>query len=493
MIKKYWQEIASLIFLNIIVIYYPVLDFVKSNGILKQYFGLTPANFTLIFASLFFIPLLLSFLVTRFVKYGFNIIVGFYSMILACGLMTQMGVGLSIIPVIFIILLNIGLVKKKENVVWVLSILGTILFLDSLYKTHRTFSWHFKQGWYSYEQYAEEIKALEKKENAPKHVLFILLDGTDLTTSYLDPEKLPDKSMFPNMHKLAKSGVFFPNAVTNAPQTYASVPIIFTGVKSYPKANIAFQNGRTLLHILEGHYSESKAYAFKNYYQSYCDADINRCYPFKNEADDNELVSILWSFYLYNHSFKQTTLPIKLGNEFEPDGESFEFETFLKDFNKLDTNKTSFHFVHIFRREHHKIKEFDLELGKILETLENKNLLDDTLIAVFSDHGMDMHEKEKKKYGFKSPQNSSIIKVPIFLSYPKSLNHQVPRKIVQNADLFSTILNLVFKPNKMIESNGQDMLSPEYQENLDSFYNCDPNGTLVGLKDRTSFILSKCK
>jgi arylsulfatase A-like enzyme len=89
------------------------------------------------------------------------------------------------------------------------------------------------------------------------------------------------------------------------------------------------------------------------------------------------------------------------------------------------------------------ISEVDSWIGKILDTLEARGLIDETIIVFCSDHGEWLGEHLKYGKGFWAPD--VVSRVPLIVRVPSSLNGANGRHvtdIVENVDIVPTLLNL---------------------------------------------------
>lgn len=93
------------------------------------------------------------------------------------------------------------------------------------------------------------------------------------------------------------------------------------------------------------------------------------------------------------------------------------------------------------------ITAMDYGIGKIISSLEDNKLIDDTIIIFTSDNGMNMgHHGIWGKGNGTFPQNlyETSVKVPFVISCPKKLkSNVVSKKPHSHYDLFSTILSLL--------------------------------------------------
>ena len=86
---------------------------------------------------------------------------------------------------------------------------------------------------------------------------------------------------------------------------------------------------------------------------------------------------------------------------------------------------------------------------RIIQTLKNENLYDDTLLIVMADHGESIGEHNLMFHVWSLYDD--LIKVPLFIKYPKDVGITgTISKIVQNVDILPTILALLGKHNHRV-------------------------------------------
>ncbi len=91
------------------------------------------------------------------------------------------------------------------------------------------------------------------------------------------------------------------------------------------------------------------------------------------------------------------------------------------------------------------VKNFDDELKRILDYLEDSGLSDNTVVVIFSDHGMEFFEHETWGQG-----NSAIgdfsARVPLIIADPRNRRQQTVSSVVRTVDLAPTLLDLIGAP-----------------------------------------------
>jgi arylsulfatase A-like enzyme len=91
------------------------------------------------------------------------------------------------------------------------------------------------------------------------------------------------------------------------------------------------------------------------------------------------------------------------------------------------------------------VKNFDDEVARILDYLENSGLADNTIVLIFSDHGFEFFEHETWGQG-----NSAIgdfsARVPLIISDPRHPQPALVPEVVRTVDIAPTLLELAGLP-----------------------------------------------
>jgi len=102
------------------------------------------------------------------------------------------------------------------------------------------------------------------------------------------------------------------------------------------------------------------------------------------------------------------------------------------------------------------IRAMDVEIGRLVERLEDLHLVHDTVIAFASDHGEEFLEHGRPFHGFST--YGEMLNVPLVLSWPRALpKGVVVKETVENLDLMPTLLDLSELPLPE-EAQGQSLL-----------------------------------
>ncbi len=488
-----YKYYLSITFINILAVYKPVLDLMRKNTILEQYYGLTPTTFCLILGSLFVLPLLLQGVFSLFFdgKKVFRTIFLVLALLQFAGILTVKNniQGYFLVVMYLILILNAFKDKFFKNFIWTLSVLSILLTLHTANKTYSGFSRDlFPLGWFDYGKYENEIKELSLKDDAPSNIIFIMLDGTDLTSDFLGEDMYPLPEKLPFLSKFSREDAqFFPNARSNSPQTFISIPNLLTGIREYKEAYKNSKEGRSLLHILAKHYKPN-IFAYRGYYESFCAYENLACSPFNHDKKDLGLYNIIWRMYLYNISLNKIELPVKV-KKFNPKKESYTFNDLISRIKTAKQGEKGLFYTHIFRRYKSQLIQFDHELSMLVDSLKEQGKYEDSLIIIMSDHGIVRSESEKTiEYGIRSLGPEEIVQVPIIVKFVGSKQTTLNTKYVENIDIYGTILSEVFsQDSSLFESDGQNLNSTNYKEVFENFFNCSSNGDLISSSKDSPF------
>lgn len=107
--------------------------------------------------------------------------------------------------------------------------------------------------------------------------------------------------------------------------------------------------------------------------------------------------------------------------------------------------KASFEFEQIIDLYDGCVRNFDDEVARIVDHLERCNMKDNTIIVIYSDHGMEFFERETWGQG-----NSVIVddssRIPLIVVDPRKPKGNIISNTVRSIDLAPTLLDLVGLP-----------------------------------------------
>lgn len=88
------------------------------------------------------------------------------------------------------------------------------------------------------------------------------------------------------------------------------------------------------------------------------------------------------------------------------------------------------------------VAQFDDEIGRMLRHLEACGLAQNTIVVVYSDHGMEFFEHESWGQG-NSAVGEASPRVPLLIHDPRAQGHGVVSRVVRSIDVAPTLLRLV--------------------------------------------------
>jgi len=89
------------------------------------------------------------------------------------------------------------------------------------------------------------------------------------------------------------------------------------------------------------------------------------------------------------------------------------------------------------------VRSFDDEVGRVLSHIRACGLEDNTIVVLFSDHGLDLFEKESWGQGNTVFGNDASARVPVIVSDPRRGQEPVVEHTVRSIDLAPTLLELL--------------------------------------------------
>lgn len=104
----------------------------------------------------------------------------------------------------------------------------------------------------------------------------------------------------------------------------------------------------------------------------------------------------------------------------------------------------------------------DLLLGRLLDALENADILDDALLIVTSDHGLAVSPGASRR----RPTNSTladIYRVPLFIKYPQQKSGKRDSRRVETLDIFPTVSD-VFEIKLANSVDGRSLISDSWKD-----------------------------
>jgi len=250
-----------------------------------------------------------------------------------------------------------------------------------------------------------------------------------------------DKAKTPVLDELAEKGVKFQNAVCQAPLTLPSHASIFTGL--YPPSHQIRDNGAYYLD--QGF--QTLAEIFKE--KEYNTAAFIGAFPVDSRFGLDQ------GFDVYDDKFKEDEKFKAFNSERRAEHvfKSFQ-EWFLENFQSKFFVWVHYYDPHLpydppspYREEFSdpydgEVAYTDVYVGEIIDLLEEKNIVDNTLVVVVGDHGEGLGDHKEIDHGLFL--YNSTLKVPLIFCAPENLPSQKNiTSQVRLIDIFPTVLDLL--------------------------------------------------
>lgn len=315
-----------------------------------------------------------------------------------------------------------------------------------------------------------------------QHDLYVFfLDGCTLTSDWLDADHLPDGTLFPNLHRfVARDAVWFYNAVSSGPETMLSMPCMFTGQLYMSRANQYLSREPTIFSILKPRYNVRAWLHTRSAF--YSGEDFAKCYPFV-EHDLVEPMRVLLESWAFISTFRLTKMSYAIG---KLDEATFHREPIVADFLARvedPREQPKFYTIQLFDRGPDGLKDFDDFFGRFLQILRESGRYDNSVIAIVSDHGLNVDPQGHMTYGRKAPQTQHLYRVPFAVKPPGAGEGRVDPYPAQGIDIVPTLLELVLPADEPADRrfDGVDVLTARPQR--EHWINLREPGLVYRFKD----------
>ncbi|ROR29628.1 sulfatase family protein [Inmirania thermothiophila] len=104
------------------------------------------------------------------------------------------------------------------------------------------------------------------------------------------------------------------------------------------------------------------------------------------------------------------------------------------------------------------VRRFDDEVGRIVEHLAARGLLDDTIVVVFSDHGTDLFERGTWGQGNTVLGDDPSNRIPLVVVDPRRRGPRTVRATVRSVDLAPTLLELAGLDPGRLQADGRSLV-----------------------------------
>ncbi|WP_026776093.1 sulfatase [Polaribacter sp. Hel_I_88] len=282
----------------------------------------------------------------------------------------------------------------------------------------------------------------------------------------------------PNIDKLAENGIRFTNAFATGTVCSASRSAIITGVPTFKLGTGNHRSNYPIPTFIKGfpYYLKQEGYYTSNNEKT--DYNIANEKEFIDETWDDSSNTATWSkrkdknqpfFSVFNfaasHQSRTMSMPFDwyeksvlnyLSEEERIGNNDFEMPPYFKDSPEMRKQ---------FARVYNSIKLTDKRIGDLLQKLEKDNLLENTIIFFYADHGE----------GIPRAKTNGInlgYRVPFIIKFPKKYKHLSPwgkegivtNDLISFEDLAPTIINLA-KGNVPNYLKGRDILTKNNKKN----------------------------
>ena len=361
------------------------------------------------------------------------------------------------------------------------------------------------QAFTDYGEYKNKYTGIFKSKN----LIFIQLEGTD--------NWLINEENTPTLYNMMKKSINFTNHYSyynGGGSTFNSEFAVNTGFITplsytqnaytfnknsfpYSMANLFKKDGYIInaFHMNTGeYYSRTANYLNWGYNNYYGLVDINESYTdkespkYKTHTLDRELIlnekfneyifpnDTNFVDYIITYSghmpFDNTKGVCKLLYNLDNQPDQFESEQNNEENSESNNNKESNIeetieepvFIQMTEEEcvKRQAKETDYMMELLLQNLEEKNLLNNTIIVVFADHYLYTLEDKTLLDKYKETDNNLINNTPFFI-WSKDIKSTTIKEPTSQLNILPTVLNLFgieeYNPNNYI---GEDALNPKY-------------------------------
>lgn len=321
---------------------------------------------------------------------------------------------------------------------------------------------------------------IDGKINSPKGPNIILILVDTLRADHLGSYGY-SRDTSPNIDKLAQNGVIFTNAYSNAPWTKPSVASIFSSL--YPNVHKAINTGNVLP---EGVLTIAEIMKNEGYYTAFLNSGnptIGRKFNFHQGFDhyshpirvDLENAKVLTDkllplitklqkkkFFIYLHYMdthvpynknKYNNLFINTDNKhgFGPgEVDSWKVRA-LTSSDKL-SNADKDYLIALYDGQ---IRFVDSNIKKIIRALKDKNILEDTLVILTSDHGEEFWEHDNYEHGH--TLYNELLHVPLIIYGSHKVKPGEVKERIRLIDLFPTILEMANIDDNMLMVQGKSI------------------------------------
>ncbi len=143
-----------------------------------------------------------------------------------------------------------------------------------------------------------------------------------------------------------------------------------------------------------------------------------------------------------------------------PEGFVSPFQPMIDSVNYLDLGPDSDR-VTFFNRYKASVLFTDQQIARVLKQLESRQLLDNTIVIITSDHGQEFNDLNKNYWGHNSNYSDYQVRVPLLVRWPGKASTQVSA-LTAHEDVVPTLMQHVLGCKNSVTdySTGEDLFAP---------------------------------
>ena len=283
------------------------------------------------------------------------------------------------------------------------------------------------------------------------------------------------KECMPNVWEFKEKAEYFSNHLSSRNGTRGGIFGLFTGLSSYYWKSFEYSSLKPIfIEQLQKHDYKIQIYPSATFQSPPFDRmffkgmkDINTSTKGRTvyERDcniTNNFISDLPKYkkadkpffaFLFYDMAHAISIPKEKNNHFLP---AWDYA----DYSKLTNNTDPLPFYNLYRNC---IYQIDSLVAKVLNSLKENNLLDNTIILITGDHGQEFNENKKNYWGHSGNYTKYQIQVPLILYYPKVESKTFTHRTT-HYDIVPTLLHKALG----INNSPKDYSMGEYLHNKSS-------------------------
>lgn len=270
--------------------------------------------------------------------------------------------------------------------------------------------------------------AIASEEERPN---FVWMMSEDVSPHFLALYNGGKGASTPNVERLAKEGIIFNNAYSNAPVSSAARSTLITGCYA-PKLGVSFHRKLEKVSLPEGLYMFPSYLRKAGYHTSNAAKTDYNCFIDTTAWD---VVNGKMGEWRNRKDKKQPFFFVRTNGESHESRLHFPLNDVIEkktvhdpdDVNLLPSHPDTELFRYTYARFYDQVNKVDAELGKLISMLDEDGELDNTFIFYFGDNGGSL--PGTKGYTFETG-----LKVPLVVYIPKNWRDKLPVEINSRTD-----------------------------------------------------------